>query len=108
MEAISTFFATKMSEMTLGQSILGGIGAAAIGSVGGAVAQSAFAPDMGGGGGGGGTVSAPTPQEPAVAPLPDDQAAGMARRRQIAAIQQRSGRASTILSDISQGDRLGA
>lgn len=50
----------------------------------------------------------PEPKEPAVMPVPDDKAAMDARRKQIAAIQGRSGRESTFLSGIGQDDRLGA
>ena len=62
----------------------------------------------------GSTKKAPPPapipemKEPPVMPIPDDQAAQDARRRQIATIQQRSGRESTFLSDEGRGDRLGA
>ena len=53
---------------------------------------------------------APLPEikEPPVMPTPDDRAAMEARRKQIAIIQQRSGRESTFLSDEGRSDRLGA
>jgi hypothetical protein len=45
-----------------------------------------------------------TPDVPKPAPMPDDDQLDAARRRKIAAVQQRSGRISTILSD---ADTLG-
>ena len=50
----------------------------------------------------------PEPKPVPVMPEPDDQAAQQARRKRIAEIQGRSGRESTFLSDVGQGDRLGA
>lgn len=50
----------------------------------------------------------PEPKPVPVMPEPDDQAATQARRKRIAEIQGRSGRESTFLSDVGQGDRLGA
>lgn len=50
------------------------------------------------------TAKPPKQSGPKAMPMPDDQAAEDARRRQIAAVQGRSGRASTILS---QSDTLG-
>jgi len=50
----------------------------------------------------------PEPKEPAVMPLPNDQAAAAARRKQIASIQGRSGRESTFLSEAGRDDKLGA
>lgn len=52
---------------------------------------------------------APTVQPPAVMPTPDDAAVLAAKKRQAAAIMQRSGRASTMLSDYSDGsNKLGS
>ena len=53
----------------------------------------------------GGKSAAPAAPKAAVMPVSDDKAVEEARRRQIAAIQARSGRASTILSD--NGAKLG-
>lgn len=53
----------------------------------------------------GGKPAAAAPPKAAVMPVSDDKAVEEARRRQIAAIQARSGRASTILSD--GGAKLG-
>lgn len=53
----------------------------------------------------GGKPAAPAAPKAAVMPVSDDKAVEEARRRQIAAIQARSGRASTILSD--GGAKLG-
>lgn len=56
------------------------------------------------------TPKAPAPivpdavKTPAVMPTPDDDAVKAARRRQAAEVAQRSGRASTVLS---QDDKLG-
>jgi len=49
-------------------------------------------------------TTTPTLESPTVMPTPDDEAVKAARRRQIAEVQARSGRASTILS---QTDQLG-
>lgn len=46
----------------------------------------------------------PTVQKPAVMPTADDEAVKAAKRRQIAEMQYRGGRASTVLSE---GDKLG-
>lgn len=48
----------------------------------------------------------PKPAEPTVMPTPDDEMAQKARKRQLQSIQQRSGYASTILSD-SRKDTIG-
>lgn len=50
----------------------------------------------------------PEPIKPETMPTPDDEAAQMARKRKVAEISARSGRASTMLSDIGEGDKLGA
>ncbi len=50
------------------------------------------------------TPKVPTASAPTVMPTPDDDAVQQAKKRQIAEIQARSGRASTILSG---GDQLG-
>ena len=50
----------------------------------------------------------PEPKEPPVMPIADDKAARDSRRKQIAAIQGRSGRESTFLSDVGRDDKLGA
>lgn len=77
----------------------------AVGALVGGVVSSV----LGGGGKGGGEAPAiPAPKEPAVAPVPDDDAARRAERRRLAEIRARSGRASTILSNIADGDKLGA
>lgn len=47
---------------------------------------------------------APAVQSPAVMPTPNDEAVKAARQREIAAMQSRSGRASTVLS---QDDKMG-
>ena len=53
-------------------------------------------------------VAPPAPVAPAVMPIPDDDAAQDARRRQIAASQNRTGRASTVLSQgVGESDTLG-
>lgn len=49
-------------------------------------------------------VKSPKVKEPAVMPTPDDAEVQRARRRSLAAQRQRSGRASTVLS---QGESLG-
>lgn len=41
----------------------------------------------------------PPPKEPAVMPLPDDEAIKKAKKANLAAMMQRTGRASTFLSD---------
>lgn len=41
----------------------------------------------------------PPPKAPAVMPTPDDEAIQKAKKAQLAAMMQRSGRASTFLSD---------
>ena len=46
--------------------------------------------------------------KPLAIPRPDDRAIAAARRRSIAAMLARHGRASTILSDAGSGDALGA
>ncbi len=51
------------------------------------------------------TTKPPKMGGPKEMPMPDDKAAQAARRRQMASMQTRSGRASTILSD--QADVLG-
>lgn len=51
------------------------------------------------------TAKPPTMGAPKEMPMPDDKAAQAAKRRQMASMQTRSGRASTILSD--QADVLG-
>jgi hypothetical protein len=51
-----------------------------------------------------GKTETPTLESPTVMPTSDDEAVKAARRRQIAEVQARSGRASTILS---QTDQLG-
>lgn len=48
----------------------------------------------------------PAPSAPAEMPVPDDAKAAKARQRTQLALRQRSGRASTILSDIGQ-EKLG-
>jgi hypothetical protein len=50
------------------------------------------------------SVPVPEVKAPKIMPMADDDAAMAARRRQIAEMQARSGRASTILS---QDDKLG-
>ncbi len=53
-------------------------------------------------------VAAPAVAAPAPMPTPDDAAAKLAKRKSIAASQQRGGRAATILSDARGGnDQLG-
>lgn len=54
------------------------------------------------------TPAAPKVEAPPVMPLPDDEAAKAARKKSIMAQQQRSGRMSTILTDNSGSDTLGA
>lgn len=58
-----------------------------------------------------GTNTAP-PAQPAPTPMPalpesDDEAVRAAKRKKAAEIQNRSGRASTILSDSGTSDKLG-
>lgn len=62
------------------------------------------------GGGGGGDAPAPpaAPQAPAPMPLPDDAAGLAARRKKIAAVEARSGRLSTILSEAAGNTAGGA
>ena len=48
----------------------------------------------------------PAPSAPAVMPLPDDEASRKAGLKQVAAIRQRSGRASTFLRDFDT-EKLG-
>ena len=52
---------------------------------------------------------APGIQKPALMPTPNDDQVRAAKRRQIAEVQARSGRASTILSqaDVATDDKLG-
>ncbi len=98
-EGVSAFLTTKMAEMTVGQAIGGSLLASAVtGGIGALIQGSQKTPE-----------ATPMPQmrEPAVMPVPDDQAAQAARRKQTAAISQRSGRESTFLSE-NAGDRLGA
>lgn len=47
----------------------------------------------------GDTPKMPTPEKAKVMPSPDDEAAKLARRKNIAAQKKRGGRASTILTD---------
>lgn len=63
---------------------------------------------VGGKAGGGEPPKIPEPKEPAVMPAPDDEAARRAQQRRLSEIRARSGRASTILSNIADGDKLGA
>ena len=53
-----------------------------------------------------GGPQAPKVKAPAVMPTPDDEAVNAARRRKIAAMQSRSGRVSTILTE-GGDERLG-
>lgn len=57
----------------------------------------------------GGKPSAPAPtmSKPTTMPTPDDEAARAAKRKSLAAMSARRGRASTILDDDSSGDLLG-
>ena len=48
----------------------------------------------------------PAPKPPETMPSPDDDAVRRARQRQAAAIQQRSGRASTLLTELTR-EKLG-
>lgn len=58
---------------------------------------------------GGKKESAPPPvSKPTVMPEPDDEASRAAKRRALAGAAQRRGRQSTILSDDTSGDLLGA
>jgi len=81
---------------TLAGTFFGGPAGTAIGGALGSAASSGLA----------GLVkqNLPKPVAPTVMPTPDDDAVQQAKKRQIAEIQARSGRASTILSG---GDRLG-
>lgn len=91
---------------SIGSSILGASGAAALGTVGtGIVGAGAAA--LGAKSLFGGKAKAPAaPAAPAAAvmPTPDDASVQAAKRKRIAEIQGRQGRASTILSD---ADTLG-
>lgn len=49
----------------------------------------------------------PAPAAPAVAPTRDDEASRRAKRQSIQARRERSGRASTVLSDVGNGTTLG-
>lgn len=49
----------------------------------------------------------PPPPPPVAMPTPDDPSIKAAQEKRVAAITQRSGRLSTILSDDSGGDKLG-
>jgi len=53
--------------------------------------------------------ASPAPQaaEPAVAPVRDDEASRRAQRQSIQKARSRSGRASTVLSDVGNGTTLG-
>jgi hypothetical protein len=53
------------------------------------------------------TKGAPSVKAPTAMPTSDDEQVKAARRRQIAEMQARSGRASTILSDDSNDNLLG-
>ena len=48
----------------------------------------------------------PAPKPPEPRPSPDDDAVRRARQRQAAAVQQRSGRASTLLTELTR-EKLG-
>lgn len=60
------------------------------------------------GGGKSSSTAAPQVSKPTVMPIPDDEAALAAKRRSLLAQSQRRGRDSTILSDDSSSDLLGA
>lgn len=77
-----------MAGMTVGQMLL----------VGGATAATAYSVSKAGKG-------MPAPPTPTVMPTTNDEQVKAAKRRQIAEMQARSGRASTMLSD--PGARLG-
>ncbi len=53
------------------------------------------------------TINMPTPAQPKTMPSPDDAAIAAAKKKSIAAIMNRSGRASTILSGDSDSGNLG-
>lgn len=53
------------------------------------------------------TPKAPTLAAPTPMPTPDTPEVDNARRRQVAAAQQRTGRMSTILSDMGGSEKLG-
>jgi len=99
MSGIESALATKViGDLTLGSALaIGGAGMSAIGlasSLSAKPPQSAGAP--------------PPVAAPAVMPIPDDTAAVAARRRQQVAASNRSGRASTLLSQGSgESDTLG-
>ena len=61
-------------------------------------------------GGGDSTPTPPTPTvaAPTVMPTPDDEAAKAMKKKQAMALSQRRGRQSTILSDPTSTDLLGA
>lgn len=96
----SGFFSTPLSQITVGQAIGGSLLSQGITGLAGAMMQGSQKMP--------GATPLPGMESPPVMPIPDDQAAQAARRRQIAAIQQRSGRESTFLSDAGRNDRLGA
>lgn len=64
---------------------------------------------MGGLFGGAPKAPEPPPPPPPPAPMPDidDEQVARARRRKLTAQQNRSGRQSTILSDVGEGAKLG-
>ena len=94
------FFATPIAAMTIGDALLGSlaVGAATTG-FGMLAAKGTKTPEA---------SQLPQPIKPETMPTPDDEAAQMARKRKVAEISARSGRASTMLSDIGEGDKLGA
>ncbi len=49
----------------------------------------------------------PVMTPPAVMPTPDDEQVRAAKKRQLQASQQKSGRQSTILTDYGNGEKLG-
>ena len=57
--------------------------------------------------GGNQKIEMPSPEKPKVMPNPDDDAIRAAKKKSIAAIMNRSGRASTILSGDSDSGSLG-
>ena len=97
---ISSFFSTPLSDITIGQAIGGSLLTQGITGLAGAAMQGSKKMP--------GATPMPEIESPPTMPIPDDRAAGVARRRRIAEIQARSGRQSTFLSDEGRSDRLGA